>query len=120
MITEQDLHRASLRMHVAKGYLTTYAQVMKQLEDLDNVQMLVGPVNTLLKRMLALQVDVLKAAKGLMDELHHDGARAIVRTAVVDIVLNERKPGEHITEVPSMATTFARDLEKVGEQRQRQ
>lgn len=108
MSTRTPLQRAAIRLGAAHAYLTTYQQVMRQLEEEDNVPVLVPVINTLLDRMLALDQDAMSAAFGLQEELQTDGARHLVRAAVVDIVLHDRQAGQRITEVPTEEATLAR------------
>lgn len=102
------LQRAAMRLGAAHAYLASYQKTMRVLESENNMQLLAGPINMLLSRMQAMHVDVLRAAEGVMDDLQTEGGRNLLRAAIVDIVLNERQPGQRITAVTPMAETFAR------------
>lgn len=97
-----------MRLGAAHAYLASYQNTMRVLESDANLQLLSGPINMLLDRMQAMHVDVLRAAEGVMDDLQTEGGRNLLRAAIVDIVLNGRKPGQRITTVPPMAETLAR------------
>lgn len=103
----EPLSTIARRFGLAEHYLHSYVATMKTLEELSNVPIMLGPINTLLDRMLALKQDVYSAAQGLEGEMVTEGGRAFVRAALVDIVLHRRKPGQRVVTVPSMRSTLA-------------
>lgn len=107
-IFKTSVERAAFRLGAITSYLKVYEQVMRDLEAQDNVQLLIGPVNTLLARMHLRKQSAAEASIELNSELQSQKSRYIVMAAAVDIMLNERMPGETVTVIPTSAETFAR------------
>lgn len=100
--------RAGIRLGAMKHYLVAYESVFRSFEEADELQTLVPAANTLLERMLLQKLAAVDASVALQKEMSTDQAREIVRAVTVDVLLNDRVAGQHLTRLATRAETYAR------------
>ncbi len=105
---DERLQRAAIRLGAIKHYLKAYESVFRIYEEQGQLHTLVPAANTLLERMLLRNETAVTVAVELMKEMSTDQAREVIRALTVDVLLNDRRPGERITHLPTRAETFAR------------
>ena len=76
--------RAGIRLGALKHYLSAYESVFMAYENAGELQTLRAPINTLLAQML------------------------LQRKSAVDILLNDRQPGERAVRINTRAETYAK------------
>lgn len=92
----------------ARTYLKCYQEVMTQLEETQGMSLLVSIVNNLLARMKKERQTVHAAANALMKEVESKRTRMFIMAAAVDVLFNERKAGDKVQSLPTMAETLGR------------
>lgn len=92
----------------SKLYMRAYQSVMQQLESEKATSLLLSVVNTMLERMAKDGLEVHTASVAMIREMKAERSKFFVMAAAVDIALNDRKAGERVAVLPSMAETLAK------------
>jgi hypothetical protein len=109
-VSPSVLQSIAIRYGAIKGYLNAYINVMDVLEQEKNRDLLLGPVNMLLQRMLTSKLNAVEAAAQVARTLGTEKGRLFLYAAAVDIMLNDRQPGQQVTTIPTREETFARQV----------